>query len=268
MLPYVIYIVMLLLIFFMLFYSIYGAYLYMPLKIKVISCILILIAFLRIVSLLIFISVFNLKLLFNLRLFYNMNYIYIFSVIVLLIYIFIRSFKLKPEHIYIFSVSAFILYFVLALSQKTVIKFFDNVCYIAYFKNGFLYNSIYSIISAALFFICVYNYNRKNINKIGMRFLIFVCIIVLAENILKLFNVVLMPSYIFGDFFCIAAFIYALQGFRKQYKYKLWVSFCRILKSWRFRWYQAFITISNKIKSFSFFKSFFNKPIVFRLWVL
>lgn len=215
-----IYVVMLLLIFFMLFCSIYGIFQYVPSKIKTISYILLAMMFLRVITLVIFLSVANLKYLYFFKFFYYINYSYIFGVVILLFYIFLRSDSFKLIYVYIAFIAFALLNIIIEVCFGTQISIYKGLCYAVYPENKIAGNLIYTLIYFGMLVILIYNFRKKKINTVGMVQLIIVCAVLFIENILALLNIYKMPSYIIGDFLCMTAFLYGINCFRKQYKYK------------------------------------------------
>ena len=205
---------LLILIFFILFKSIYSCRKSVPIKIKVLSLCALGVLAIRYIVLLVLFLINSIKYLYLLKSVYFLNFLVIPIIALIALYILGRSDKIKFNLVYLITGAMSIVYIiamVISISSVVLTQFGYTIRIVhpMFFIYGYILLSIGLVaISAALL-------KKKHINKFGAYLTFFASIIGACELTLAVFGIRIFPQNIIGDVMWMLAFAFAIEQFEK-----------------------------------------------------
>jgi len=209
-----VYSLLLVLIFFILYKSIYFCKKAVPSKIKILSLCALTALAIRYITVLALFLINSIKYLYLLKSIYLLNYVCIPVVALTAIYILGRSDKIKFNVVYMVTGSIMILYvisMILSISSVRLTEFGYTIRIVEprYFNYGYILLNLLLVVITSMFL------NKKHINKFGAYLAFFTAIAATAELILMFLGISVFPQNIIGDALWLVVYGYAIGQFEK-----------------------------------------------------
>lgn len=187
-----------------------------PNKIKVAAVAVILTMIMRYASLLMLSLAYNIKYLYLLKplLFLNFLSVPLFALIAL--YIFIRRDNINFS--YIFSIAAVMisLYGIMIYKCTVLIQGNNIHGYTIYFAKDMYLYWIFVIVNTMTLFLAMALVRNKNVNKLGITFVIIASLVTIVELILWIIGMKISQENVIGDMLWAVTIVYALNKIKKK----------------------------------------------------
>lgn len=205
---------LLMLIFFILYKSIYFCKMAVPSKIKLLSLCALGALAIRYIAVLVLFLINNIKYLYLLKSIYLLNYICIPVIALTAMYILGRSDKIKFNVVYTIAGSIVILYVVSMIFSISSVRLteFGYTIRIAeprYFIYGYILLNVLLVVIAAMLL------KKKHINKFGIYLAFITAVAATVELILMAIGVNIFPQNVIGDTMWLVVYAYAIGQFEK-----------------------------------------------------
>ncbi len=212
---YYFYLILLVGIFLLIFYTIDTSCKFAPAKIRIVSSAALAIVSFRYIALIIFLLTKNIR---NLYLLKPLMFLNLFCIPVLAlvsIYILARIDNIKFDYFIVIAVILVLAYVLGIVKFPTYIEVYKNYGYIMSFYNNNLTFGIYLIINTLFFFSAVALLGNRNSNKPGIWLVLISAFIASAELVTSALGIRIIPAVLFGDILWLITAAFALNKLRK-----------------------------------------------------
>lgn len=194
-----------------------------PNKIKIISCITLILLFLRYISLLIMFLDSNIKNIYMLKSFYFLYFACVPILGAISLYILLRNDNINFQYVVIISFIYIFIYcvFILKIHANVVLFYNYNFGYVISLANNYWYvDAIYLFINVAFLITSVNIFNKDRSDKIGSTLVIFAALTTIVIIIFPyLFNN-FIPQYCFNELLWVIVLDYCLAKIGRKNKVK------------------------------------------------
>ncbi len=210
------YLILLIIFIFTIFSSLFSCF-YCPVKIKILSIIVLLLLLIRNISLIIMCIVENINYMYLLKPAYFVYIVCIPICIFICMYILIRNDKINFIYVLIFSLLIIITYFISISFAKVYIEMFKyyNLGYVMRLYNP-IYTDVFSLsINCSVIVFTIGIISRLKKVEIGPVLLIISAVASVLSILASYININIMPQYLFGELFWVITLNYFLHKVEK-----------------------------------------------------
>lgn len=187
-----------------------------PKKIKTITIFIIFVMLLRYISLSILFLAHNIKHLYLLKIFFFLNLISVPLLALTVLYVFVRKDNINFSYIFIVASVLVVLYSIVMYKCPCLVQSTKNYGYTMLLLNHTYIYWIYIVLNTIILFVTIRLISKKNINKVGMYFIVISSFVTILELITWTMGISLLQELILGDVLWITTLVYALSKVRKR----------------------------------------------------